>query len=72
MKIGDLVKINQEGACALEYQNVGIGIIMKMGLRDVEGEEQLKVLWDKPTWHDPDDGLSVMYPIEMEVINESG
>ncbi len=48
-------------------RRVGLVIVVGSG----HDGKQVKVLWDRPTWYDPDDGLSAEYPEELEVINES-
>ena len=60
--VGDLVR--PRTVCA---QGRNVGLVMSTG----EGvfEDQIKVLWDKPVWYDPDDGYSVEYGPEMEVIS---
>ncbi len=66
MKIGDLV-LN------VDEPEHGIGIVMQVDI-DMWGQPQeppgIKVLWRNPTWHDPDDGGSVMYEDEVEVLSE--
>ena len=68
MKIGDLV-IN------VEEPEHGIGVVLQTNI-DMWGQPTepsgVKVFWRHPTWHDPDDGGSVMYEDEVEVISESG
>ena len=65
MKIGDLV-LN------IEEPEHGIGIIMETDL-DMWGQPQeppgLKVLWRNPIWFS-DDGGSIMYQDEIEVLSE--
>ena len=66
MKVGDLV-IN-----TIEPEH-GIGIIMKVDIV-MWGQPQepagVKVLWRNPTWLS-EDGGSIMYQDELEVISES-
>jgi len=53
----------------------GVGVVLAIGL-DTWGQPTeppgVKVLWRHPTWFDPDDGGSIMYEDEVEVISESG
>ena len=67
MNVGDLV-VN------IEEPEHGIGIIMQTAV-DTWGQPQeppaVKVLWRNPVWFDLDDGASVMYEDEVEVISES-
>jgi len=66
MKVGDLVRCNSE-------EGLGLGIVTECGI-DMWGQVHeppgIKVLWNTPTWHDPDDGASVMYEDEIEVVSE--
>ncbi len=64
MKVGDLVRPKRK---CIHGRNIGLVVYTGTGLF----EDQCKVLWDKPTWYDPNDGLSVEYPRELEVICES-
>ncbi len=68
MKVGDLV-------LHVDEPEHGVGIIMQINI-DMWGQPQepsgVKVMWKNPTWHDPDDGGSIMYEDEVEVISESG
>ena len=61
-QVGDLVR--PRTWCE---QGRNIGIVVSTG----EGvfEDQIKVFWDKPVWYDPDDGYSVEYGSEMEIIS---
>tara|TARA_R110001592_G_scaffold92364_1_gene269350 strand:+ start:362 stop:565 length:204 start_codon:yes stop_codon:yes gene_type:complete len=66
MKVGDLVKNVDDPA-------QGIGIVMEVEI-DMWGQQHeppgVKVLWARPVWFD-DDGGSIMYHDELEVISES-
>ena len=67
MKVGDLV-LN------IEEPEHGVGIVLQVDI-DMWGQPQeppgIKVLWRNPTWYDPDNGGSVMYEDEVEVLSES-
>lgn len=70
VKIGDLVK-NLTDDCT------GVGLVTEIDIlmwSCPQSHEPMgvKVLWNHPTWSDPDDGASVMYADELEVISESG
>jgi hypothetical protein len=65
MKVGDLVlNVNEP-----EH---GIGIVMETGV-DMWGQPQdppgIKVLWRNPVWLS-EDGGSIMYEDELEVVSE--
>ena len=66
MRVGDLV-IN-----TIEPEH-GIGIVLKVDI-DMWGQPQdpggVKVLWRNPVWLS-EDGGSIMYEDELEVISES-
>tara|TARA_A100001015_G_C14913684_1_gene681494 strand:+ start:725 stop:934 length:210 start_codon:yes stop_codon:yes gene_type:complete len=68
VKVGDLVKNTQQ-------PEHGIGIVLQIDI-DMWGQVHepagVKVLWRNPTWHDPEDGASIMYSDEVEVISEGG
>jgi|TARA_R110001583_G_scaffold96407_9_gene240659 hypothetical protein len=64
MKVGDLVR-------NLEDITQGIGIVMEIDIEmwgQVHEPPGIKVLWNHPVWVD-DDGGSVMYQDEVEVIS---
>ena len=64
MKVGDLVK-------NIEEPDHGIGIVMKMDIEmwgQVHEPPGIKVLWRSPTWLS-DDGGSIMYQDEVEVVS---
>lgn len=67
MKIGDLVK-------NIEQPDHGVGIVMQMDI-EMWGQQHepggIKVFWRDPTWRD-EDGGSLMYIDEVEVISEGG
>lgn len=66
MKVGDLV-------LHTEQPEHGVGIITTTGI-EMWGQAHeppgVKVLWSNPVWVS-DDGCSIMYEDEIEVINES-
>ena len=63
MKVGDVVRPRTEDKWG---RNVGIVMQLRTGVF----EDQIKVYWDNPTWYDPEDGLSVENPEELEIISE--
>lgn len=64
MRPGDLVRPDYPARSP--ERRVGLVVLVGTGY---DGK-QVKVLWNRPTWYDPDDGLSVEYPEELEVISE--
>ena len=50
------------------YAKDNVGIVVKMNVGELKN--QVKVKWTKPTWYDPDDGLSAEYAENLEVIVE--
>ena len=65
IKIGDLVK-------NLADQHTGVGLVGETDILmwgQAHEPPGVKVLWVNPTWHDPEDGASVMYADELEVIS---
>jgi hypothetical protein len=67
MKVGDLVK-------NIEDSTQGMGLVIEVDIEmwGVRHEPPgIKVLWSHPVWVD-DDGGSVMYQDEVEVISEGG
>ena len=61
-QVGDLVRPRVD--CA-QGRNIGIVVSTREGVF----QDQIKVLWDKPVWFDPEDGYSVEYGPEMEIIS---
>lgn len=70
MKIGDLVRrVHNPKHIRLDvYHKDNVGIVVK--LYTGRHNNQVKVKWTKPTWHDPNDGLSPEYAENLEVIVE--
>ena len=70
MKIGDLVRrVRDVRHIHLDvYAKDNVGIVVKMNVGELKN--QVKVKWTKPTWYDPDDGLSPEYAENLEVIVE--
>jgi hypothetical protein len=67
MKIGDLVK-------NLTDPETGIGLVIQTDIQMWGMQHEppgIKVLWHHPTWYDLDDGASVMYADELEIISDS-
>ncbi len=75
MKVGDLVKRNPEHN---EVHDYGIGLIVskleKNPFIDYSSDEYIEkrwaVLWTNPLWT-MDNGWSVQYEMELEIINEA-
>ncbi len=75
MKVGDLVKRNPEHN---EVHDYGIGLIVskleKNPFIDYSSDEHIEkrwaVLWTNPLWT-MDNGCSVQYEMELEIINEA-
>ena len=63
VKVGDVVRPRTEDKWG---RNIGIVMQLHTGVF----EDQIKVYWDIPTWYDPEDGLSVENPEELEIISE--
>jgi hypothetical protein len=66
IKTGDLVK-------NLTDAGVGVGIVVETDILmwgQAHEPPGVKVLWVHPIWYDPQDGASVMYADELEVISE--
>ena len=72
MKVGDLVRrIRDAKHIHLDvYAKNNIGIVVKVKHASWSSMDQVKVKWTKPTWYDPEDGLSPEYPENLEVIAE--
>ena len=70
MKIGDLVRrVRDPKHIHLDMNaedNIGVVVKLNTGVF----EDQVKVKWTKPTWYDPDDGLSAEYAENLEVIGK--
>ena len=66
MKVGDLVK-------NLRHAEIGLGIVTQIDI-EMWGQHHeppgVKVLWTNPVWVS-EDGGSIMYCDEIEVISES-
>ena len=75
MKVGDLVKRSPDHDTVHDY---GIGLIVskleKNPFIDYSSDEQIEkrwaVLWTNPLWT-MDNGWSVQYEMELEIINEA-
>ncbi len=63
MKVGDLVrpKVRRD-----RQDQRKIGLVTKIN-NGYDGE-QVKVMWNQPTWFDPKDGYSAEYASELEVV----
>jgi hypothetical protein len=74
MKVGDLVKPKK---CYAKTFNYGIGLVVKkltknpfIAYPDSPGETRWAVLWTNPLYT-MDDGTSVQYEEELEVVGEA-
>ena len=75
MKVGDLVKRNPEHDAIHDY---GVGLLVSRLANnpfiyyssDEEVDKRWAVLWTNPMWT-MDNGCSVQYEMELEVINEA-
>jgi hypothetical protein len=64
LKIGDLVRPRTK--CD-RGRNIGVVTQLRCGIY----RDQIKVFWDRPVWYDPDDGQSVEYSEEMELLSKA-
>ena len=75
MKVGDLVRRNSEHNALHDY---GVGLLVSRLAKnpfidyssDEEVDKRWAVLWTNPMWT-MDNGCSVQYEMELEVINEA-
>jgi len=64
ISVGDVVRRKTHPR---ENDPNGLGVVME--LNSGVFEDQIKVLWNTPTWYDPADGLSAEYREEIEVVS---
>lgn len=69
VKTGDLVRKLKQDPQEYESGERNVGIVVKVGTGVFK--DQIKVMWTRPLWYDPDDGLSAEYPEELWIMSEA-
>jgi hypothetical protein len=68
MKVGDLVRFAHEDKIVVDMHDYGVGLIITLLPTLYKSETKFGVLWENPVWV-MKDGLSVVYPQELEVVS---